>query len=191
MSEKKFEAISSIMDGEQSVSETLYAELKQNGEVHACWERYHLIRDVLGNHAPDKISLGLADRVAAELADEPTVLAPKKSHFNFNKKNLMKQVSAVAIVASVATVAIISVQNTQVVRQEAYSIAKVNPPLASSAIQQVSSGRKQQDMQSRLDGYIVNHNEYSVSSRMQGMLPYMRIIGNAQNKKSVKQPANK
>ena len=188
MNEKQFEDISSIMDGEQSVSDKLYAELKQDGEARACWERYHLIRDVLGNHTPDKISLGLADRVAAQLADEPTILAPKKSRFN--KKTLMKQASGMAIAATVATVAIISVQNTQVAQQEGYSIAKMNPPLVSSAIQQVSAGKKQQDMQSRLNGYIVNHNEYSVSSRMQGMLPYMRIIGNAQNKrKQVKQQA--
>ena len=29
----------------------------------------------------------------------------------------------------------------------------------------------------RLDVYLVNHNEYAVSRGMQGMLPYVRIVG--------------
>jgi hypothetical protein len=28
-----------------------------------------------------------------------------------------------------------------------------------------------------LDAYLVNHNEYSVNGGMQGMLPYVRIVG--------------
>jgi hypothetical protein len=31
-------------------------------------------------------------------------------------------------------------------------------------------------VQSKLSSYLVNHNEYSVTAKMQGMLPYMRIV---------------
>jgi hypothetical protein len=31
-------------------------------------------------------------------------------------------------------------------------------------------------VQARLSNYLVNHNEHSVSSNMQGLMPYMRIV---------------
>jgi hypothetical protein len=33
----------------------------------------------------------------------------------------------------------------------------------------------------KLDMYLVNHNEYAVNRGMQGMLPYMRIVGHEMN----------
>jgi len=43
---------------------------------------------------------------------------------------------------------------------------------------------------SKFSGYLLNHNEYSVSSNMQGMLPYMRIVGKTRNQPMVIRIAN-
>ncbi len=43
---------------------------------------------------------------------------------------------------------------------------------------------------SKFSGYLLNHNEYSVSSNMQGMLPYMRIVGETRNQPMIIRIAN-
>ena len=95
---------------------------------------------------------------------------------------LFKPVAGVAVAASVAVVAVLSLQS---VRQENPSAAStlatapvldertpvdVDPMLASSTLN--VSG----DTQS-LDIYLVNHNEFAVNRGMQGMLPYVRLVG--------------
>ena len=45
-------------------------------------------------------------------------------------------------------------------------------------------------VQSKLSGYLVNHNEYSVSANMQGVLPYMRIVSETPGKKVVVRRVN-
>jgi hypothetical protein len=41
-----------------------------------------------------------------------------------------------------------------------------------------------------LSGYLVNHNEYSVSGQMQGVLPYMRIVSETPGKRVIVRRAN-
>jgi hypothetical protein len=38
------------------------------------------------------------------------------------------------------------------------------------------------DQKQKLDIYLVNHNEYTVNHGMQGMLPYVRIVGHELNR---------
>ena len=43
-------------------------------------------------------------------------------------------------------------------------------PITSQPVRLTSS------MESKLNGYILHHNEYSASTRMKGVLPYTRIV---------------
>lgn len=69
--------ISELADGELDGHEAAgaYAALKSGGEALEAWRRYHLISDAMRDTG--LLSAGFADRVAARLASEPTVLAPK------------------------------------------------------------------------------------------------------------------
>ena len=49
------------------------------------------------------------------------------------------------------------------------SLKYSNPSLQARIANQATSAK--------LNSYLVNHNEYSISAKMQGMLPYMRIVG--------------
>ena len=49
------------------------------------------------------------------------------------------------------------------------SLKYLNVPLSTRISNQATSAK--------LNSYLVNHNEYSISAKMQGMLPYMRIVG--------------
>jgi len=69
--------ISELADGELGGHEAdgAYAALKSGGEALEAWRRYHLISDAMRDTR--LLSAGFAERVAAGLAAEPTVLAPK------------------------------------------------------------------------------------------------------------------
>ena len=181
MSEEKYQNLSAIIDGEIELGDKLIQELESDPELLARWQRYHLIRDGLDKHLPACGFTDISGRVMAALDSEPTVLAPRRKRIT---QKLIKQAAGLAVAASVATVAIISVQTTQVARQNETggSIARIEQPrIDQSAIAQARL--RNQAVQSKLNGYLVNHNEYSVSARMQGMMPYMRIVGDADNQR--------
>jgi len=54
----------------------------------------------------------------------------------------------------------------------------------------VHSSLKNRTSPSKFSGYLLNHNEYSISSNMQGMLPYMRIVGETKNTPMIIRIAN-
>lgn len=174
MSDKLDERLSALMDGE--IDDTVLSRLQQDEELKSRWMRYHIIRDVLSGHSAEIPSMNLAVRVSRALEDEPTVLAPVARSSRI--QHLMKQAAGFAIAATVATVAIVSIQTTSVTDNQ------INPtPLASASadndVRVVTSKQKQRldtAVESKLSSYIVNHNEYSVTARMQGVLPYTRIV---------------
>jgi len=95
-----------------------------------------------------------------------------------------------AIAASVAVVAVLSVQrlDRSVPGGTAPAVARQQPAAAPAqaqfaqvnAVQNQDSGmtgQRQQEFSPRLSSYLVNHSEYKTSLGMQGMLPYVRIVG--------------
>ena len=69
------ERISALVDGDAEAANWLKAVV-QDGEQQQVWSRYHLIGDAMRNELPKQLDTDLASRIAAALADEPTVLAP-------------------------------------------------------------------------------------------------------------------
>ncbi|MDH5444706.1 MAG: sigma-E factor negative regulatory protein [Gammaproteobacteria bacterium] len=181
MTEKKYENLSAIMDGETELNDQLIQQLHADPELRSRWQRYHLIRDGLDNHLPDVGMSDISEKVMSALEAEPTILAPM--HKRISQK-VMKQAAGLAVAASVATIAIVSVQTSQLTNtpDSTTSIARIEQPrIDQTAISQARL--RNQAIQSKLNGYLVNHNEYSMSARMQGMMPYMRIVGDADNQR--------
>ncbi|MDH5179939.1 MAG: sigma-E factor negative regulatory protein [Gammaproteobacteria bacterium] len=188
MSHNYEEQLSQLMDGEIEMDNTLLTALKQDPELRGRWERYHLMRDVMGNHLSDRMDMGIADRVAQQLESEPTILAPPRHRF-FNREKLVKPAAGFAIAATIATMAVLTVQTTQIAQQQTYEVASTvnqtgslprpQPHVADFAQARLAAERRKQvrAVNSKLSGYLVKHNEHSVSARMQGALPYMRIVG--------------
>ena len=73
------ENISQLMDGELEGSDAARAlsALRDEGEGRQLWRTYHLIGDALRDTR--MLSQGFSERMAARLAEEPTVLAPAAS----------------------------------------------------------------------------------------------------------------
>ncbi len=175
MSEQKKEWVSALADGELAGDELKKGvdALRQHPELLTSWSRYHLIRDVLHGNSEDQVFPDLSKRVSSALEEEPVILAPQRS-----ARPWLRQAAGLAVAASVTGIAILGIRYmneetgpvtvTATAPQEYIRLEQ--PPVVLVANPQPANGE-------HLAPYLVNHNEFAVSSGMQGMLPYVRIVG--------------
>lgn len=191
MSDYKTEQLSALMDGELDANESdqLIQSLCHNeaSDEQACWERYHLIGDALKNNLPGIIKHDLSSRVSAALADEPTVLAPRRLRIRW--KRVAKPLAGAAIAASVASVSIVGLRlmlpEQAAVGTVASSTSVDSLPLPQDGIARVAdtegnAALKRDDRESRLNSYLVNHSEFAMPAGIQALPPYMRVVGYGQ-----------
>lgn len=78
MTEKRQEQLSAFMDGESDAfgTKAIVDRLTSDSDMRVCWQRYHLIGDVMRNTLPGKSTSSVASRVSLALKQEPTVLSP-------------------------------------------------------------------------------------------------------------------
>ena len=157
------ERLSAFIDNELH-DDGLIDELSNNDEVRATMGRYRLIADVLNNHYVFG-GVDVASRVHDALEQEATIIAPKGW---FTKSNILKQVSGL-------TVAIMVVGDFSADQKQLTNV--VVGPITNQPIQMTSA------MQSKLNGYLVSHNEFSASNRMRGVLSYSRIASSTRGER--------
>lgn len=162
-------------------------QLRRDTQAQGLWSRYHLISDTLHANLATARAADLHLRVHAALEQEPTLLAPRRRP---RLPALAKQAAGIAIAASVAAVAILAVQQDDIhpdgMTPAAMQLAQTPRP-AHEMVQLASTGSPAGVVaapaaRGRLNAYLVNHNEYSASSGMQGVLPYVRIVSNEKAK---------
>ena len=174
--------LSALMDGELHDVDKAVEQLAKDTEMQDVWRRYHLARDVIKGQASEFINLDISAAVSESLKNEPVVLTPIWSRLS--PRYIMKQAAGLAVAAAVGTIAVLSVQQTQLVSSDDTTLANagadsyqvVQQPLR---IRQVSfTTRKKLDVavEAKLSGYLVNHNEFSTSTRVSGVMPYTRIV---------------
>jgi sigma-E factor negative regulatory protein RseA len=197
MTNKIDEQLSTLVDDELANQDAVLEQVAADPELKARWTRYHLIRDVVTGHIPEEQPLGdIASRVSQALENEPAILAPVHKRKRAPKiPFIMKQVGGLAIAATVSAVAVITVQQTQeetsTTPTEIAAVQSQPQAKPSAQVRYVSdTSGLDTAVQSKLSGYLVNHNEYSVSANMQGVLPYMRIVSETPGKKVVVRSVN-
>jgi sigma-E factor negative regulatory protein RseA len=181
MTEKLHEQISALIDDELAEAEQTLLIKRLEGDVtlRNSLLRYQLISDSLQNHLPRKIDPDFNIGVQLALQDDPDVQAGPS-----RLARLFKPVAGFAIAASVAVVAVLSLQS---VRQDVPSATIATAPVtAESAGPDVAPLLANNPVYSStgaqgLDVYLANHNEYAVNRGMQGMLPYVRLVGHDMN----------
>lgn len=181
---KKTDKLSSLMDGELRDADKYVEELIKDKEMQNAWKRYHLARDVMKGQLSEFPTLDIAAAVSESLKDEPIILTPLWRRIS--PQYVMKQAAGLAVAAAVGTIAVLSVQQTQIVSQDDNTLASATNQQviarstpSSGQIRQVSfTTRKKLDaaVESKLSGYLVNHNEFSNSVRVSGVMPYTRIV---------------
>ena len=113
MSENKFETVSSLVD-QQVVGDEYLDDIVESDTLSDTWERYHLIGDVMRDEVAESISLDMSASIADAIAQEPTVLAPKRNAIASKVKakvvQFAKPFGQVAIAASAAGLMVLGVQ---------------------------------------------------------------------------------
>jgi sigma-E factor negative regulatory protein RseA len=182
MKEKLYEQISALVDNELGEPEQalLVRRFASDDELYRCLLRYQLISDALQNHLPERIDPAFSRRLQSAVRKES---APGNSAVpgDGGIVGLLRPVAGLAVAASVAIVAVVSLQS---VRQEPAALPAVASAPSSGDYIRAPEGHQpalQPPAEKQLDIYLVNHNEYAVNRRMQGMLPYMRIVGHEMN----------
>ncbi|MEJ2142582.1 MAG: sigma-E factor negative regulatory protein [Gammaproteobacteria bacterium] len=191
MSNQFDEQFSALVDGEEVQSSDVLARIQQDDELRRRWQRYHMIRDALTGHIEGQNLPDISSQVSQALENEPTILAPKRKVPRL--QTIYKQASGFAVAAAVATVAVITVQQTQVAQDSNIQTAAINNPVTNvqvTTVKHSDNSRLDSAVESKLSGYLVQHNEYSVAAKMQGALPYMRIVSVTPGKRIDAQAAN-
>ena len=194
----KTDKLSALMDGElpdQQEQKKCFEQLAKDKEMQDVWQRYHLVRDAMKGQLSAFPSLDISAAVSESLKTEPVIFTPMWRRLS--PRYVMKQAAGLAVAAAVGTIAVLSVQQTQLVSSDNSTIAKANgadatyqvaSQLQPGQIRQVSFTTRQKldaAVESKLSGYLVNHNEFSTSTRVSGVMPYTRIVSFVSTSSSV------
>lgn len=167
--------ISALMDGELDEAQARgeLARIKQQHELRESWDTFHLIGDALRGDA--LLSANLRSRVSERLAQEPTVLAPRRRPVRKIATYALSAAASISAVALVGWAAIsISTVSTQPEIARAPAPAVVLPVPAPHIASVPNEGH--------MNEYLLAHQGFSPSTAIQGVAPYIRSV-------SVSQPA--
>ncbi len=181
--------ISALMDGELARDEAgrLVVDIRQRDGLREAWATYHLIGEAMrGESCAD---CGVMRSVASQLAQEPTVLAPRRISGEIGRRWALPSLAAAAAVATVTwmtmetqrggagqplaapashmVVPAVAVQSS--IPLPEYSQSVHLPAQASTPVPIQFSARE-------FDAYLMAHQEFSPSNTLQGLAPYVRTV---------------
>lgn len=158
--------ISELMDGELGSREASgpIDALRAEGEARDTWRRYHLIGDAIRDTR--MLSAGFADRVAARLAKEPTVMAPARLAA-LPQRPRWQFLSAAASLAAVALVGWLAFAP----QEEGAQVARIAP-----AAVQAPVATAQVPPPAAAHDYLYAHQGLSPRNSLQGVAPYVRMV---------------
>lgn len=168
------EQLSVLLDDELDTDEQalLLRQLARSPELRQRLARYQLISDAMHDNLPAQVDHAFHARVLAALPEA----GPERT--NVTAARLMRPLAGLALAASVAVVAVVSLQNVREQPPTAVpAVAAVPSPDSYLRAEHGPVPPSPSPGKSGLDVYLVNHNEYAVTRGMQGMLPYVRIVG--------------
>ena len=161
--------ISALMDGEldQDAAQTALTMLKQNKELRDAWFDYHLIGDVMRHTGI--VSYDLDERLKDRLAQEPVILAPRRPLLTKTK------ITAWSVAASLAAVAMVAWVVLQTNTDKPKENIAANPQ-SNSAVMLANLPRY--PLNSKVNEYLLAHQEFSPRTTIQGVAPYIRTVSN-------------
>ena len=178
MKDGLYEQLSALVDDELTGSEhdLLFKRIENDDQLYQRLSRYQLISDALQSHLPERVDPTFSRRVTGLLRSEPALSGYSRL------ATLAKPLAGLAVAASVAVMAVMSIQSARQTSSPAETVASVPPTGGYLRVLDEPGNPVRPPADRKLDIYLVNHNEYAVNHGMQGMLPYVRIVGHEMNR---------
>jgi sigma-E factor negative regulatory protein RseA len=190
MTEQAFERLSALADDEISELEISneIKKLKNDQASMDTWSRYHLIGDAMRNELGRIHDANMALSISQRLESEPMVLAP--AALKRGTSNKKRALTGLAIAASLTAVAVvmapqmINPNSSEAPKQ----LASGDPPHllntqgpTNNTILVAEDGTRWKLLQkpkveSRLNDYLLNHQDLSPSSNIKGIMPYATFV---------------
>ena len=146
------EQISTLVDGElhEDEADSLIAKMAKDDQARVSWETYNLIGDALRGNS--EFNSRLQQRISAKLAEEPTILAPKR-------RNISNNVSKIgwALAASVATFSVATWMHKQEVATSSQFAQNAPVVMQTAANDTIQSSNN-------LNEYLSAHEEFQPST---------------------------
>jgi len=189
--------LSELVDDELSrreIGPTLDS-LAEDVNLQNRWARYHLLRDCVQNHMPETVDPAFAQNVMARVAHETTDAEGRgrrrQGGLGRLVDNTWRPLAGGGVAAAVALVAIlvalsgpqgtpgdgISGQARMADNSGLETVGTARPDGTAEVHDAESSRDPWERASPRLNGYLVNHAQFSSRSGMQGALPYARATG--------------
>jgi len=175
--------LSALVDDELADMEIdlVLRRISRDNDARDRWERYHLISDVMQGHLPVAFDAGFAARIRQAIEAEPLPQSAARA-----LPAWYKPVTGFGLAASVALMALfgLKLNQTDILQPATPLVATTSTlsvPTTPLPIQTVvttrPTGLTSEPVDARLNHYLVNHNGYASMSSVNGMLPYVRMVG--------------
>lgn len=168
------ESVSALADGELAPAparRTLDAMLSDPA-LREQWKRHFTVSAVLTGHRPVEDGVpDLADRVRTALEHEPLHIAPARI-----TARRRRPVALTAVAASLAAIALGVGLFVRQAPEGPRAIAEGGAGPSPAVRTQMIWADARPAVEARLNGYLLNHNEY-LAGGVRGMLPYARVVG--------------
>jgi sigma-E factor negative regulatory protein RseA len=173
MADKSVEQLSVLVDGECEDWEVefILRRLSRDPALKEHWECYHLISDAMKNNLPSLVDANFTGRIRQAIDAESVPQVPAAA----TPSSLYKPVVGFSVAASVALiVGLLALKPLESPNDlSPNSLAKISPPESTTT----PSSDTESVLESRLNNYLVNHNEYASMNSVHGVLPYVRMVG--------------
>jgi sigma-E factor negative regulatory protein RseA len=182
MSEQQRQHLSALVDEEidSALAQATVSALESNKGLREAWEHYHLIGAGIRSEPVRTEYRQIAELVSARIADEPTSINPSRERAVRGSR--LGPFAGAALAASAAFFAVFAVpqlfdmqsgsSSPAIARNGSFPPVQFRLPRPSQRWHIVKPA-----LESKLDRFLVNHQEQSRTSGMKGFLPYATVVG--------------
>jgi sigma-E factor negative regulatory protein RseA len=166
--------ISAFMDGEAAPAETRQAlvKLRNDDECRKVWDYFHLLGDVM--RGDPVLRNDFVERLRERLDEEPVVLSPR-TRWRAPENFAYSAAAAAAGLAVVALVGMLVMPNiADRSRDNIASVPKQKNEQVAQSDSRLPPGAAPN--QAQVNEYLMAHQEFSPSTALQGVLPYVRTV---------------
>ncbi len=183
MTDEIRERLSALLDDELAPDEIgpLLDRLHSDEDLPSAWDAYHLIGDVMRGEGVRIAPHGVAESVRERLKSEPAIIAApaRDGHRSPPKVNhWAKPVIGAALAASVAVMAVYLLPQIPGIMDDSgvQTLASTESP---SYLERTATRWKnlsEPKVESQLNRYLVDHNEFASSRGVSGVVPYTSFV---------------